>query len=898
MNEKKAAESDIKKSKKPAKLTPMLKQYMEIKEQNNDAILFYRMGDFYEMFFDDALIASKILGIALTSRNKKSDPVQIPMCGIPYHAVQNYLPKLIEAGKRVAICEQIEDPAEAKGIVKREVIRIVSPGLVTDDTLLDAKENNYVCSLSYLKGLYGISLLDVSTGEFLLYEEREESSNLPAGIYDQLQRFTPTEIIVPENKGIEEKLGSNISENTCITSFDDFAFAEESARETLLNHFGVLNLDGFGCTAFIAAISAAGALLAYASETQKASIAHIEKIRPIETDAILHLDDSSRRNLELTQTIAGGGRQGSLLAVLDRTITPMGARLLKQHLLSPLQDMQRIHDRLDALTWFFHNTSAREQLRTHLGSVYDLERLNSRMILGSGNARDMLAIKNSLAVLPQILQELNPCDTSKLIAIREEFDPLADLYELLDGAVNPDAPLTLREGNLIISGYNKELDELKRILANGKQLILEFESKEQERSGIPKLKVGYNRVFGYYIEISKTNMDKVPAHYVRKQTLVNAERFITEELKEFESKVLGAQERSVELEYRLFLELRDTLAENSSRILKTAELLARLDVLLSAADCAHRYQYRRPKIDNGEEIHIVEGRHPVIEQMLPAGTFVPNDIFLDQRADEVHIITGPNMAGKSTILRQTALIVLMAQMGQYVPAAEAHIGIVDRIFTRVGAMDNLQHGQSTFMVEMSETANILNNVTERSLVILDEIGRGTSTYDGLSIAWAVAEDLLNKNDKGVKTLFATHYHELTELARSPGGHGRVRNYSVGVKEWKGEIIFLHKLVKGGASRSYGIEVAGLAGVPKNVVTRAAAILKEIESGNFTALSAQSPPQDAQNRKERPAQLALFAPPVDHPVLAMIKELDPENCTPLEALHHLFALKEQVQKEGK
>ncbi len=875
-------------SNKPAKLTPMLQQYMEIKEAHGDAILFYRMGDFYEMFFDDAVEASRILGIALTSRNKKSDPVQVPMCGIPYHAVQNYLPRLIEAGRRVAICEQVEDPAEAKGIVRREVIRIVTPGVITDDSLLDERSNNYVCALWRGKSRCGISFLDVSTGEFLV-SETERGEGLTSAAIDLLSRFTPTEILYSDD---DESLGSELRRllpEICLTPQQGDNFRPADARELLLDHFAVLSFEGFGCAGYDAGLCCAGALLLYVKETQKASVAHIERLTPIETEGILHIDDSSRRNLELTTTIAGDSRQGSLLAILDRTVTPMGARLLKHNLLFPLQDRTRIHDRLDALTWFFNNAPAREQLRELLGEVYDLERLNSRMILGSGNARDMLAVLRSLTALPGILELLAPCDTRQLITIRENLDPLTDLHDLLQRGINPEAPVTLREGGLIAPGYNAELDELNTLLHDGKKLILELENSERRATGIPKLKVGYNKVFGYFIEVSRAHAAKVPPHYVRRQTLVNAERFITDELKQFETRVLGAQERSVELEYQLFVAIRDTLAAASPRVLRTASLLARLDVILSHAETARRNNYRRPQVEVGDEIRIVEGRHPVIEKMLAAGEFVPNDLFLDQKNDEVQIITGPNMAGKSTILRQTALIVLMAQMGCYVPAKQAEIGIVDRIFTRVGAMDNLREGQSTFMVEMSETANILNNATEKSLVILDEIGRGTSTYDGLSIAWAVAEELVTKNGRGVKTLFATHYHELTELARS---HSRVRNYSVGVREWQGEIIFLHKLVKGGTSRSYGIQVAALAGVPPQTVRRAGEILKAIELGNFDAVSNSS---GQQTKPQKPTQPSLFAPP-PNPALALLKKLDPDSCSPRQALDALYALKEAFNKE--
>ncbi len=879
-------------------LTPMLQQYLEIKGQHEDTILFYRMGDFYEMFFDDAIVASKILGITLTSRNKKSDAVQVPMCGIPYHAAQTYLGKLIRAGRRVAICEQTETPSEAKGIVKREVVRVISPGVITDDLLLDYKSNNYICSLVVKETggqrMYGASFLDVSTGEFLVgeYDDKNRGDEV---ILDQLTRLMPSELLVSAKE--RDALDPLIQQicvsipGVCITERDSSAYHVVAAQELLQDHFGVVTLDGFGCGRFSSGIIAAGTLLDYIQETQKTAIDHIEKLSPLDTNSILHIDDSSRRNLELTQTLVGGQRQGSLLSVLDHTCTPMGARLLKHNLLFPLQDKSRIINRLDAVTFFFNNSTVRKELRNLLEHVYDLERLNSRMILGSGNGRDMLALKNSFASLPAIHTLLNQCNTRKLIDIREQFDTLSDLHELLEKSVHDEAPVTLRDGHLIKSGYNEELDQLVFLLRDGKQLILELESKERATTGIAKLKIGFNKVFGYFIEVSKIQADKVPDYYIRKQTLVNAERFITPELKEFENKVLGAEERRVDLEYQLFLSIRSRLAENSSRLLKTAQLLAQIDFLSANGEMAHKFNYRRPEIHDGDEIIITEGRHPVIERTLPSGKFVPNDVHLDQATNEVLIITGPNMAGKSTVLRQTALIVLMAQMGCYVPAQKAVIGIVDRIFTRVGAMDDLRRGQSTFMVEMSETANILNNATEKSLVILDEIGRGTSTYDGLSIAWAVAEELVQKNGRGVKTLFATHYHELTELSKT---NQRAQNYSIAVREWQGTIIFLHKLVKGGTSRSYGIQVAGLAGVPVNVVLRAEEILREIERGNFGLTAAPLLKHKKPSRiKKHPDQLTLFSPPSD-PIRDYLQEINLDQCAPLDALNTLYALKEMLK----
>ena len=883
------------------KITPMLQQYLEIKQEHPDAILFYRMGDFYEMFFEDAVVASKILGITLTTRNNKDEANKVPLCGIPYHAAQGYLAKLIKAGRRVAICEQVEDPSLAKGIVKREVVRVVSPGVVTDAQLLDDKSNLYIAAVTRLEHgrqepakavTYGLSFLDLSTGEFLVGEFPDDSAAADT-ILDQLTRMAPAELLVSDSQskalGPLLKTAQTLLPGLCITQRPESLFHRPSCEELLTEHFKVLNLAGFGCGAMGEGIICAGVLLDYVRETQKAELDHIETLRPIDLAAILQIDESSRRNLELTQTIIGSRREGSLLAVLDQTCTPMGARLLRHHLLFPLQDVTRINARLDAVGNLFMESALRKEFRERLATIYDLERLNSRMVLGNGNGRDMLAMRHSLAALPAIKELLSRCGAARLLTIGVELDPLSEIHQLLTDAIHDDAPITLHDGNLIRPGYNQELDELVRLQRDGKQMILELENKERAATGIAKLKVGYNRVFGYFIEVSRLQAEKVPGHYIRKQTLVGAERFITPELKEFEDKVMGAQEKRLELEYRLFLAIRQQLATESPRLLKTAQLLAQLDFFAALAECGQRYHYRRPEVNDGEAISITEGRHPVIERSLPSGRFVPNDVELDQQTQEVLIITGPNMAGKSTVLRQTALIVLMAQMGSFVPAERAVIGVVDRIFTRVGAMDDLRRGQSTFMVEMNETANILNNATPRSLVILDEIGRGTSTFDGLAIAWAVAEDLVIKNDKGVKTMFATHYHELTDLART---QGRVRNYSIAVREWNDTIIFLHKLVAGGTNRSYGIQVAALAGVPARVVTRAGEILANIETGE---LDPDGTPTIARHRgekrgriKKHPNQLPLF-PPKGDPLREYLQKIQADTLSPRQALEILYEL---------
>ena len=870
----------------PLKITPMLQQYLEIKAHHQDALLFYRMGDFYEMFFDDAITAAKTLGITLTSRSHK-DEDKIPMCGVPYHSAASYLAKLIKAGFRVAICEQVEDPKEAKGLVKREVVRVVTPGLATEEQLLDDKENRFLAALCQQGATWGVSLLDLSTGEFLVGEQESL-----AALMDELTRFAPSEVLVEQEGELatdhqwRADLGALLP-GACLTERPSGTFYPATAREALLAHFRTINLAGFGCEQMTAGVTAAGALLLYLTETQKSDLSHIERLRGLDLADILLIDDSSRRNLELTQTIIGGKREGSLLATLDHTATPMGARLLKQALLFPLQEVAAISRRLDAVETLFRDPALRQELRETLGQVYDLERLNSRVVLGSANGRDLTALKVSMEQLPRLKAHL--AEASGLLGeLHTDLDDLADLRELLSRAIREDAPVTLKDGNLIREGYHGELDELIAILRDGKQLIAGLEAAERAKSGIANLKIGYNKVFGYYLEVSRGQLANVPDHFIRKQTLVNAERFITPELKDFEQKVTGAEEKRLELEYRLFVEIRQQVAAASSRILQVARAVAQFDLFAALAEVASRHHYTRPVVNSGEEIVIVEGRHPVIERTLPPGKFVPNDVRLDQTGEEVLIITGPNMAGKSTVLRQTALITLMAQMGSFVPAKEAVIGVVDRIFTRVGAMDDLRRAQSTFMVEMNETANILNNATERSLVVLDEIGRGTSTFDGLAIAWAVAEELVSKNGKGVKTLFATHYHELTELAAT---FPRIRNYHIAVREWNDTIVFLHKLLPGGTNRSYGIQVAALAGVPQSVVARAKELLHNIEQGEFNR---EGQPRIATGGKKtqpgHPNQLLLFGAQAD-PLRERLREIDPNALTPLEALRLLYELKD-------
>jgi len=883
---------------KTPKITPMLQQYMEIKASQEDAILFYRMGDFYEMFFDDAEVAAKILGITLTSRSNKNSENKIPMCGVPYHAASSYLAKLVKAGHRVAVCEQVEDPRSVKGgnIVKREVVRIVTPGVTTDEQLLDDKANRYLAAV-YISSdrsgaAYGAGYLDISTGEFLVSEHHTLEDLL-----DELTRMGPAELLIEESESEENKKAVDaimaFLPNLCLTTRPDHTFHLETARETLLEHFGVLNLAGFGCEHMKPGISAAGALLQYISETQKTACSHIEKLVPVNLENVLIVDEPSRRNLELAQTIVGGSREGSLLDTLDYSATPMGARLLRRRLLFPLRDVGRIRARLDGVELLYTENRLRENLISLLSQVYDLERLNSRVVLGSANPRDLIAIRNSLAQLPEIKALFTETQGNILHDIVAGLDELPEIKNLLDESIRDDAPITLREGKIIKQGFDPELDEFLAILRDGKGMILALEAKERERTGIANLKIGFNKVFGYYLEVSRGQLANVPDYFIRKQTLVNAERFITPDLKEFENKVMGAEEKMLELEYRLFTEIRNKVAAQSTILLETAANLARLDYFACLAEAARRHRYVKPEVNDSEAITIIEGRHPVIERALPAGRFVPNDIHLDQENEEVLIITGPNMAGKSTVLRQAALIVLMAQMGGFVPAEKAEIGVVDRIFTRVGAMDDLRRGQSTFMVEMNETANILNNATDKSLVILDEIGRGTSTFDGLAIAWAVAEDLVNKNGKGVKTLFATHYHELTELALT---RDRVKNYNIGVREWNDSIIFLHKIMKGATNRSYGIQVAALAGVPPKVVERAHEILRNIEKGEFDYLG-EPRIAASKNRKRKkrggaekhPNQLNLFPGGAD-PLREKLESITPDGLSPIEALNLLYELK--------
>ncbi len=868
------------------KATPMIQQYLSIKEQYPDAILFYRMGDFYEMFFEDAKVAASALEITLTSRNKNEN-IPVPMCGVPYRAAQGYIVRLIEQGFKVAICDQIEDPAAAKGLVKRDVVRVITPGMIVDNSFLDAKSNNFILAVARLQAAFGVAYLDISTGTFRLFE-----SNAADTIREEILRVAPSEILLAEEgRGDPEfsALTAALPE-VAVSYVDGNAFDYRKARERLLAQFNTLSLEGFGCEDQKAAVSAAGAVLFYVRETQKQDVAHLARIETYSLDNHLIVDEISCRNLELLRNIRSGGRGGTLLNVIDKTVTPMGARALKNWLRYPLADAAAITARLDAVAEAKGDLSLRGHLREQFKSVFDLERLGSKIAMGQANARDLVALKTSLETLPAICAGVARFQ-SRLFQGFEDTRGLTALAALIARAIREDAPPTITEGGIIKTGFNSELDELIQISRDGKSWLARLESEEREATGISSLKVRYNKVFGYYIEVSKTHAAKVPVHYVRKQTLVNAERYVTEALKDFEARVLGAEDQRATLEYRLFNDLRTEVMGHRDALLAAAEHLARLDCLLALAEVADHSGYVRPEINAEGIIEITDGRHPVVEKMIAAERFVPNSIRLDDQQNQVLVITGPNMAGKSTILRQVALTVVLGQMGAFVPARRASLAVTDRIFTRVGALDNLSQGQSTFMVEMQETANILNNATPRSLVIMDEIGRGTSTFDGLSIAWAVAEHLHDAHGRGVKTLVAPHYHELTDLAQSKT---RVKNFNIAVKEWNDEIIFLRKLVEGGTNRSYGIQVARLAGIPEPVIRRAKKILFKIENNEDSLYGRAMADHTGAAKPAGPVQLSLFQKP-EQIIVDRLQALDIATMTPLEALNCLSELKDRARE---
>ena len=879
-----------------AELTPMMKQYMETKAQYQDCILFYRLGDFYEMFFDDALTASRELEITLTGKNCGQEE-RAPMCGVPYHAVESYLNKLVSKGYKVAICEQVEDPKTAKGIVKRDVVRIVTPGTNLDTQALDETRNNYIMCIVYIADRYGVSVSDITTGDYFVTEIPDS-----AKLMDEIYRFSPSEIICNEAfymsgmdlDGMKDRLGITIY------SLDSWYFDDDVCRQKLLEHFQVTSFAGLGLADYDCGIISAGALLQYLLETQKNSLSNLTHITPYAAGKYMMLDSSTRRNLELCETLREKQKRGSLLWVLDKTKTAMGARTLRKYVEQPLIDKNEIEKRLDAVAELKDSAISREEIREYLSPVYDLERLITRIAYGTANPRDLTAFRSSLEMLPHIRYILEEMQSELLKNIHDDMDPLEDLCTLVKDAIREEPPIAMKEGNIIRDGYNEEVDKLRRAKSDGKEWLAKLENDEREKTGIKNLRIKYNKVFGYYLEVTNSYKDMVPDYYTRKQTLANAERYITPELKELEDMILGAEDKLYALEYEIYSHVRDTIAGEVERIQKTAKAVAALDAFASLAVVAERNNYTRPKINEKGIIDIKDGRHPVVERMIPNDMFIANDTYLDDKKHRISIITGPNMAGKSTYMRQTALIALMAQIGSFVPAKSANIGLSDRIFTRVGASDDLASGQSTFMVEMTEVANILRNATSKSLLILDEIGRGTSTFDGLSIAWAVVEYISDSRLLGAKTLFATHYHELTELE---GKISNVNNYCIAVKEKGDDIVFLRKIVKGGADKSYGIQVAKLAGVPDLVIERAKEIVEELSDEDVTAKVSEIAVRE-RSEKKRPkvkkydevdiAQMSLFDTVKDDDVLEELKNLDVGNMTPIDALNTIYRLQNKLK----
>ncbi|RKI86717.1 DNA mismatch repair protein MutS [bacterium 0.1xD8-71] len=877
-----------------AELTPMMQQYLETKKEYQDCILFYRLGDFYEMFFDDALIASKELEITLTGKSCGQEE-RAPMCGIPYHAVDSYLNKMVSKGYKVAICEQVEDPKVAKGIVKREVIRIATPGTNLNIQALEDTKNNYLVCVTYFPGKIGMSVADVTTGDYYLTEVEDIKR-----LQDEINKYAPSEVICNEQFFVSgydiEDLKSRL--NVSVYSLSPHYFDEENCRKGLMKHFRVNTLKGLGIEDFPVGLIAAGALLQYLYETQKTSLAHFTHIYPYLTSKYMLLDSSTRRNLELIETLREKQKKGSLLGVLDRTKTAMGGRLLRKYIEQPLIDKEKIEKRLDAVEALCQKSVDREEMREYLHTIYDLERLLGKVSYKTANPRDLIAFRNSLAMLPSIRTVLGDFDAPLLREIREHMDPLADIYQLIDDAIVEDAPIAIKEGGIIKEGFNETIDSLKKAKTDGKNWLAALEEEDRERTGIRNLRIKYNKVFGYYFEVTNSYKDQVPEDYVRKQTLANAERYTTPRLKELEDNILNAEDKLFTLEYDLYCEIRDAIAREIERIQKTARAIARLDVFTSLAYVAEHNQYVRPTLNEKGVIDIKEGRHPVVEQMIQNDMFIANDTHLDNQKHCIAVITGPNMAGKSTYMRQVALIVLLTQIGSFVPARKADVGIVDRIFTRVGASDDLASGQSTFMVEMNEVANILRNATPNSLLVLDEIGRGTSTFDGLSIAWAVIEHISNRKILGAKTLFATHYHELTELE---GKMDNVNNYCIAVKEKGDDIVFLRKIVKGGADKSYGIQVAKLAGVPEMVIDRAKEIVEQLSDNDITE-KVQSIEINVKGEKHKPVrydevdleQISLFDTVKDEDVLQELQEIDVSNLTPVDALNTLYRLQNKLK----
>ena len=879
-----------------SQLSPMMQHYMETKKEYPDCVLFYRLGDFYEMFFDDALTVSKELEITLTGKDCGLSE-RAPMCGVPFHALDSYLYRLVQKGYKVAIAEQMEDPRQAKGLVKREVIRVVTPGTITSSQVLDETKNNYLMGIVYMDGIYGISTADISTGDFMVTEVDSDRE-----LFDEINKFSPSEIICNNAfymSGVDMDELKNRYQ-VVISALDSRFFGEESCRRILMEHFKVGALVGLGLEDYATGIIAAGAVMQYIYETQKSTLEHITTITPYSTGQYMVIDTSTRRNLELVETMREKQKRGTLLWVLDKTKTAMGARLLRACIEQPLIHRDEIIKRQNAVEELNMNYISREEICEYLNPIYDLERLIGRISYKTANPRDLIAFRSSLEMLPYIKRILGEFNSELLAELGRELDPLQDIFQLIGDAIVEEPPITVREGGIIKDGYNQEADKLRHAKTEGKNWLAELEAKEKEKTGIKTLKVKFNKVFGYYFEVTNSFKDQVPDYYIRKQTLTNAERFTTDELKQLEDIIMGAEEKLVSLEYDLFCEVRDKIGAEVIRIQKTAKSIAGIDVFCSLSVVATRRNYVKPSINDKGVIQIKNGRHPVVEQMMRDDMFVANDTFLDNGKNRLSVITGPNMAGKSTYMRQVALIVLMAQLGSFVPAQEADIGICDRIFTRVGASDDLASGQSTFMVEMTEVANILRNATRNSLLVLDEIGRGTSTFDGLSIAWAVIEHISNSKLLGAKTLFATHYHELTELEGTING---VNNYCIAVKEQGDDIVFLRKIVKGGADKSYGVQVAKLAGVPDSVIVRAKELLVELSDADITARAKEIAEAGAGAPKHasipRPdevdlQQMSLFDTVKDDDIVRELGELELGNMTPIDALNTLYRLQTKLK----
>ena len=875
-------------------VTPMMQHYIKMKAEYKDAILFYRLGDFYEMFFEDAKIVSRELELTLTGKNCGL-PERAPMCGVPFHAADSYINRLVNKGYKVAICEQLEDPKDAKGIVKRGVIRVVTPGTNIDAASLDETKNNYLMSVVFVSDRFGIAISDVSTGDFYVTEESSLRSFL-----NEMNKYKPTEIICNEAFQIS---GIDMDElrdhrHISVSVLDNYYFEEDLAKRLLTKHFKVSSLKSLDLEDEALGTVAAGATFQYLKETQKSDLNTITHIEVYRDSNYMMIDSSSRRNLELTETLRDKEKRGSLLWVLDHTQTAMGARRLRSDIEQPLRNKEDIEARLDAVEDLLTSVADREEIREYLGPVYDLERLMTRISYKTANPRDLVAFRNSIQVLPGIKQVLENFSSAKIRGINDQLDPLSDLYQLVESAIAEEPPISVHDGGILREGYRADVDELRSMRTNGKTWLANLEETEREKTGIKNLRIRYNKVFGYFIEVTNSYKELVPDRYIRKQTLTNAERFYTDELKEMEDKILGSEDRLTHLENQIYFEILSEISSQVERIQKTAKALSQLDVLMSLAITAEKNHYCRPRINENGTLKIEKGRHPVVEKMIPAGTFIDNDTILDNKDNRMAIITGPNMAGKSTYMRQTALIVLMAQIGSFVPAKSANISIVDRIFTRVGASDDLASGQSTFMVEMNEVANILMNATKDSLLILDEIGRGTSTFDGLSIAWAVVEYVSNPKLIGAKTLFATHYHELTELeGKLPGVH----NYCSAVKEGNDGIVFLRKIVTGGADRSYGIEVAKLAGLPEAVIDRATELQEQLANNDLSqiaeSIAVSSQKKDKKKKEEDDLdfqQLSFFATETDDDIIQEIRDLDLSNMTPLDALNQLNRIQNKVK----